>query len=239
MHGAAEVSGRRASLSERARPQHHQLPRAAACACNCSINQMFKKYLSAGLLLWVPLVITFWVLETIIRWSDALVAMLPPEVQPVNLLGFNFPGIGIVIALAAVFATGILVANFVGQWIVGRWESLLARIPLVRPIYSGVKQIASTVLSDQTKSFKEVVLVEFPQKGQWTIGLIVSTPSDTIKNELGISDLLTVYVPTAPNPTSGYVIFASEKDVVKSSISVDEAFKFHLSLGVMSPGERR
>lgn len=196
---------------------------------------MLKKYLTAGLLLWLPLAITVWVLESVIRWSDVIVNLLPPAYRPDALFGVSIPGFGLVIALVVILGTGVLVANYIGQAVLRLWEALLNRIPLVRPIYSGVKQITSTILSDNTDSFKEVVLVEFPQKNQWTLGFIVSTPSQLIKDTVEADDLVTVYVPTAPNPTSGYVIMISQKAIRKTEISVDQAFKFHLSLGVMSP----
>ena len=196
---------------------------------------MLKKYLTAGLLLWLPLAITVWVLESVIRWSDVIVNLLPPAYRPDALFGVSIPGFGLVIALVVILGTGVLVANYIGQAVLRIWEALLNRIPLVRPIYSGVKQITSTILSDNTDSFKEVVLVEFPQKNQWTLGFIVSTPSQLIKDTVEADDLVTVYVPTAPNPTSGYVIMISQKAIRKTEISVDQAFKFHLSLGVMSP----
>lgn len=196
---------------------------------------MLKKYFTAGLLLWLPLVITLWILESIIRWSDAIVNLLPKEFHPEVILGFHIPGIGLVLALITIFITGILVANFIGQAVVHLWESLLNRIPFVRPIYSGVKQIASTILSDNTESFKEVVLIEFPQKSQWTLGFIVSTPSKQLANLVDEPELVTVYIPTAPNPTSGYVVMVAPDQVKTTDISVDAAFKFHLSLGVMTP----
>ena len=196
---------------------------------------MFKKYFSAGLLLWVPLAITLWVLETIIRWSDSVVRFLPPELRPDAWLGMSIPGIGLVIAAALIFVTGILVANFIGQWFVSRWERLLEKIPVVRPIYSGVKQIMETVLSDRTQSFRDVVLVEFPRAGCWTYGFIVATPSERTLAELRGSDMVTVFVPTAPNPTSGYVMMIEKKDVRPTSTTVEDAFKFHVSLGVMTP----
>ncbi|MDO5530688.1 DUF502 domain-containing protein [Sutterella sp.] len=196
---------------------------------------MFKKYFSAGLLLWCPLVITLWVLETIIRWSDSVVQLLPPNLRPEVLIGYEIPGIGLVIAAAVIFVTGILVANFIGQWIVSRWERFLEKIPLVRPIYSGVKQILETVLSDRTQSFHDVVLVEFPRKDCWTYGFVVATPGAGTQKEMGGEDMITVFVPTAPNPTSGYVVMVERAAVRKTSTSVEDAFKFHVSLGVMTP----
>lgn len=199
------------------------------------VSVMLKKYFSAGLLLWVPLAITLWVLETIIRWSDAVVQFLPPELRPEAIVGVHIPGIGLVIAAAVIFVTGILVANMLGQWIVARWERLLEKIPVVRPVYSGVKQILQTVLSDRTDSFKEVVLIEFPRPGCWTYGFVVSTPGAAVERETGAEDLVTVFVPTAPNPTSGYVVMAPRSDLRPTEASIENAFKFHVSLGVMTP----
>ena len=196
---------------------------------------MLKKYFSAGLLLWVPLAITLWVLESLIRWSDALLNLLPPELNPEKLIGFEIPGLGLVLAALLFLITGVLVANMLGQWIVTRWEWLLEKIPLVRPIYSGVKQILATVLSDRTQSFKEVVLIEFPLAGCWTYGFIVSTPGREALDALSATDMVTVFVPTAPNPTSGYVIMVEREKLRTTSATIEEAFKFHVSLGVMTP----
>lgn len=196
---------------------------------------MLKKYFSAGLLLWVPLAITLWVLESLIRWSDSIVQLLPAHLRPEGIFGFHIPGAGIVIAAALVFATGILVANIIGQWLVARWERFLEKIPVVRPIYSGVKQILETVLSDRTSSFREVVMLEFPRKGCWTYAFIVSVPGPEAAREAGLDDAVTVFVPTAPNPTSGYVLIVPRSELRPSSASVEEAFKFHVSLGVMAP----
>jgi uncharacterized membrane protein len=198
---------------------------------------MFKKYFSAGLLLWLPLVITLWVIETIVRWSDSIVALLPPAWRPENILGFHIPGMGLVIGAVVIFLTGMLVANFIGKRLVHLWEWLIDKIPLVRPVYSGVKQIAATLLSDQTESFKEVVLIEYPQPGEWTYGFVVASPSVEAKQVTATPDLITVYVPTAPNPTSGYVLMVSRSRVRKTAATVDEAFKFHVSLGVVPPQE--
>lgn len=194
-----------------------------------------KKFFYAGLLLWIPLAVTLWVLESIIRWSDSLLALLPGHLNPNAFLGFNVPGIGLVLAALVILVTGFLVANVIGQWFVKLWEGFLDRIPFVRPIYSGVKQILQTVLSDQTESFKEVVLVEFPRKDCWTYGFVVAEPSAVTDREAGVKDLVTLFIPTAPNPTSGYVIMAARSQLRPTSVTIDQAFKFHISLGVMTP----
>lgn len=198
---------------------------------------MLKKYFSAGLLLWVPLAITLWVLESIIRWSDSMLHLLPEHLRPEALLGVHIPGIGLVIAAILILGTGILVANFIGRWLVARWEGILERIPVVRPIYSGVKQILETVLSDRTQSFRDVVLVEFPRPGCWTYGFVVSTPAEHTLAELSGQDMITVFIPTAPNPTSGYVMMLERNQVRETATTVEDAFKFHVSLGVMTPRE--
>lgn len=179
--------------------------------------------------------VTLWVLETIIRWSDSFLSLLPKPYHPDTLLGVHIPGVGLVLAASIVLVTGIFVANYFGQLILRIWERFLERIPIVRPLYSGSKKIAATLLSDQTDSFKEVVLVEFPLPDRWTLAFIVSHPKGPAIEPLGRDDLVTVYVPTAPNPTSGYVLMVPRSAVRKTLVTVDQAFKFHLSLGVMVP----
>ena len=199
---------------------------------------MLKKYFSAGLLVWLPLACTLWLLETLIRWSDAIVMALPEQWRPEALIGWTVPGIGLLLTAIVVLVTGVLVANIVGAKIIQLWEALLNRIPLIRPVYSGVKQIAQTVLSDQTSSFKEVVLIEFPRPGAWTLAFVVSQPPKDVREVLG-DDVVTVYVPTSPNPTSGYVLMVPRADLHPTAVSVDEAFKFHISLGVVSPCDHK
>lgn len=199
---------------------------------------MLKKYFSAGLLVWLPLACTLWLLETLIRWSDAIVMALPESWRPESLIGWTVPGIGLVLTALVVFVTGVLVANIVGAKIIQLWEAFLNRIPFIRPVYSGVKQIAQTILSDQTTSFKEVVLIEFPREGCWTLAFVVSKPPEDVRETLG-RDVVTVYVPTSPNPTSGYVLMVPRSSLRPTEVSVDEAFKFHISLGVVAPSEHK
>lgn len=196
---------------------------------------MLKKYFSAGLLLWIPLAVTLWVLETIIHWSDSFLSLLPEAYHPDTLLGVHIPGVGLILAALIVLSTGILVANYFGQWVVRLWERFLERIPVVRPLYSGAKKIAATLLSEQTDSFKEVVLIEFPLPDRWTLAFVVSHPEGPGVEPLNRDDLVTVYVPTSPNPTSGYVLMVPRSAIRHTEVSIDQAFKFHLSLGVMMP----
>ena len=195
---------------------------------------MFKKYLIAGLLVWIPLAITFWLLDVIVSTMDQTLLLLPTSWRPDALLPFHIPGIGLLMSLLVVLATGVLAANIIGERLVRWWHGLLNRIPIVRSIYSSVKQISDTLLATRGQSFRKVVMIEFPQRGQWTLGFVVGSPGATIAAATA-ADVITVYVPTAPNPTSGYVLVVRPEEVREVDISVDDALKFHISLGVVSP----
>jgi uncharacterized membrane protein len=195
---------------------------------------MFKRYLIAGLLVWIPLAITFWLLDLIVSTMDQTLLLLPSSWRPDALLPFHIPGIGLVLSLLIVLATGVLAANIIGERLLRWWHGLLNRIPIVRSIYSSVKQISDTLLATRGQSFRKVVMIEFPQRGQWTLGFVVGSPGATIAAAT-TADAITVYVPTAPNPTSGYVLVVRPEDVREVDISVDDALKFHISLGVVPP----
>jgi len=198
---------------------------------------MFKKYFVAGLLVWLPLAATLWVLDFIITTMDRTLLLLPSGWRPDAWLGMHIPGFGLILSLAVLLATGALMANFLGERLVRWWEGWLTRIPIVRSIYSSVKQVSDTLFSKRDNSFRKVVLLEFPQRGQWTVGFVVGTPGERVAGALG-PHWVTVFVPTAPNPTSGYVLLANPAELREIDISVDEAFKFHVSLGVVTPGVR-
>lgn len=195
---------------------------------------MFKKFLIAGLLVWLPLAVTVWVINAIVSMSDQVLLLLPEPWRPDAWLGVHVPGLGVIASLLILLGTGVLAANIIGQRLVRWWEGLLNRIPVVRSIYSGVKQVSDTLLSQQGQSFRKVVLVEFPQRGQWTVGFLVGDQGERLAEQLP-GEHVTVYVPTAPNPTSGYVIMVRPEETRELDISVDDAFKFHVSLGVVSP----
>ena len=195
---------------------------------------MFKKYLIAGLLVWIPLAITFWLLDVIVSTMDQTLLLLPTSWRPDALLPFHIPGIGLLMSLLVVLATGVLAANIIGERLLRWWHGLLNRIPIVRSIYSSVKQISDTLLATRGQSFRKVVMIEFPQRGQWTLAFVVGSPGATIAAATA-ADVITVYVPTAPNPTSGYVLVVRPEEVREVDISVDDALKFHISLGVVSP----
>lgn len=195
---------------------------------------MLKKYLITGLLIWLPLAITLWILDIILTTLDRTLLLLPETWRPDALLGFHIPGFGLVLSVIIVLGTGVLAANIIGERLVRWWEGLLSRIPIVRSIYSSVKQVSDTMLSPKGNAFRKAVLVEFPQRGHWSIGLVVGDPGDLIERAMG-EPVMTVFVPTAPNPTSGYTIIVPPREVKELDITVDDALKFVISLGVVAP----
>lgn len=198
---------------------------------------MLRKYLIAGLLIWLPLAITLWVLDFIVTTMDRTLVLLPPSWHPDQVLGFHMPGLGLVMSVVILLVTGMLAANIIGARMFRWWEAILNKIPIVRSIYSGVKQVSDTLFASKGQSFRKVVLVEFPQRGQWTLGFVVGAPGAIVERETA-PDAITVYVPTAPNPTSGYVLVVRPAEVKEIDVSVDDALKFHLSLGVVPPATR-
>jgi len=198
---------------------------------------MLRKYLIAGLLIWLPLAITLWVFDFIVTTMDRTLQVLPASWHPDQVLGFHIPGFGLVMSIIILLLTGALAANIIGARMFAWWESVLVKIPIVRPIYSSVKQVSDTLFASKGNSFRKVVLIEFPNRGQWTFGFVVGAPGPGIERELG-SELITVYVPTAPNPTSGYVLAVPPTQVKEIDVSVDDALKFHLSMGVVPPAMR-
>jgi uncharacterized membrane protein len=195
---------------------------------------MLKRYLMTGLLVWIPLALTIWVINFLFTFMDQVLLWLPPSWRPEQWLGFHLPGAGFVITGVVVLLTGFLAANIIGQRLVLWWESVLGRIPIVSNIYRSVKQVSDTLLSQDGHAFRRAVLVEFPQRGQWAVGFVVGTTGAQISRQLD-PDALTVYVPTAPNPTSGYTLIVSPAEVHDVDMSVDDALKFVISMGVVIP----
>ena len=192
-----------------------------------------KKYIIAGLLIWVPLGVTVMVVRLLVGMMDQILVLLPLEYQPDTLMGFHLPGMGVVLAVIIVLGTGVIVANLFGRKLVSLWEAILARIPLVRTIYTSVKQILETVFSS-TQSFRKVLLVEYPRKGLWTLAFQSSTTQGEAQAKTGV-EIVNVFIPTTPNPTSGFFIMVPKKDVVELDMSVDEGLKMIISAGVMVP----
>ncbi|KAF0191389.1 MAG: hypothetical protein FD165_1723 [Gammaproteobacteria bacterium] len=197
---------------------------------------MMRRYLIAGLLVWVPLGVTLLVLNVLVNLMDRSLLLLPAALRPDTLLGFHIPGLGIVLTVVVVVLTGMIVANFFGRRLVSAWEAVLARIPLVRSIYNAVKQVVETLLSSNGKSFRKALLIQYPRNGIWTIGFQTGETASEVKAKTGY-DLINIFVPTTPNPTSGFVILVPRQDVVELDMSVDDALKMIISMGVVTPRE--
>lgn len=193
-----------------------------------------KRYFITGLVIWVPLAITVWVLSLIINTLDQSLQLLPPSLHPVNVLGFDLPGAGAVLTLLIILVTGLLAANFIGQKLVVWWEMLVGRIPVVNSVYKGVKQVSDTLFSPNGNAFRQALLVQYPREGSWTIAFLTGKPGGDLVNYLE-GDYVSVYVPTTPNPTSGFFLMMPRKDVVELTMSVDEALKYIISMGVVAP----
>ncbi len=200
------------------------------------LNMLVKlrKYLITGLLVWVPLGITILVIKLLVDLLDKTLLLLPHALRPATLIGFDIPGLGIILTTLFVFTSGFIITNFAGKRLVLWGEDFLERIPLVRSIYSALKQVTETILTSDKNSFRQVVLIEYPRKGIWTIGFQTSDSPEEF-NQLADNHLLTIFVPTTPNPTSGYILMMPEKDVKKLSMDVEDALKMVMSLGVVTP----
>lgn len=193
-----------------------------------------KKYFITGLLIWVPVAITIWVFTLIVRTMDQSLLLLPRALQPEALFGVYIPGLGVVLTLLVVLVTGLITANIVGQRLVRFWEGVLARIPVVKSVYYSVKQVSDTLFSSSGEAFRKALLVEYPRKGSWTIAFMTGTPGGDVSNHLQ-GDYVSVYVPTTPNPTSGFFLMMAKADVIELDMSVDEALKYIISMGVVAP----
>jgi uncharacterized membrane protein len=193
-----------------------------------------KKYFITGLLIWVPLAITAWVLALIVRTMDQSLLLLPASVRPENLLGVYIPGIGVIATLFVVFLTGLVTANIIGQRLVRFWEGVLSRIPVVKSVYYSVKQVSDTLFSSSGEAFRKALLVQYPREGVWTIAFQTGQPGGDVTNYL-TGEYVSIYVPTTPNPTSGFFLMLPRKDVIELDMSVDEALKYIISMGVVAP----
>ena len=197
-----------------------------------------KKYLITGLLIWIPLVITIWVLKLIVDALDQTLLLLPTEFRTENFLGVHIPGMGVVMTLVIVLITGVFATNFFGARLVDLWHEVLHRIPVVNSIYSSVKQISDTLFSSTGQAFRKALLVQWPREGMWTIAFLTGKPGGDVVNHLQ-GDYIAVYVPTTPNPTGGYFVLVARRDVIELDMSVDAALKYIISMGVVPPGNGR
>jgi len=201
------------------------------------VSSRIKRYLIAGLLVWVPLGITIWVLHFLLSTLDQTLLVLPESARPEALFGFRIPGLGVVIAFLILVVTGALATNFLGARLIRFWEGIFGRIPVVKSIYSSVKQVSDTLLSDTGNAFRKALLVEFPHEGSWTIAFLTGTPAPAVAIHLA-EEHVSVYVPTTPNPTSGYFIIVPKSRVRDLDMTVDEALKYVISMGVVAPRGR-
>lgn len=207
---------------------------------NLEIQRYLKirRYLAAGLLVWVPLGVTYFVLKLLIDLMDRSLLLIPAPLRPENLLGFRIPGLGIILTFTLLILTGSFAANILGKRLLTVWEALLARIPLVSWVYSGVKKVAETLLSARSQSFRKVLLIEYPRKGIWSLCFQTSSTLEEVQARTD-QEVVCVFVPSTPNPTSGYIIMVPREEVKELDMTVDEALRMIISLGVVVPAWRR
>ena len=196
-----------------------------------------RRYLVSGLLVWVPLAVTIFVVRVLVDLMDKSLVLIPPRYRPENLLGFDIPGLGVVLTFVLLLVSGLLVANFFGREIFKGWERLLSRIPLIRTVYSAVKQVAETLLSESGQSFKKVMLAQYPRKGVYSLCFVTARELGEISHRVK-EDLTCVFVPTTPNPTSGFIIMVPSDELIELDMEVDAALKMIVSLGVVVPAWR-
>jgi uncharacterized membrane protein len=202
-----------------------------------------KKYLIAGLLVWLPLAITVWVLLWVLGVLDGVFdgvlrlsqAVLPETMREGIESLRHVPGLGVLVMLSLLLATGVFVANMFGQWWLRQWDRILHKIPIVKSIYSSVKQVSDTLFSSSGNAFREAVLVQYPRQGSWTIAFVTGAPGGEVSRHLPADTHVSLYVPTTPNPTSGFFLMVPRVDVVPLQMSVDEALKYIISMGVVAP----
>lgn len=193
-----------------------------------------RKYLIAGLLVWIPLVITIFVLKLLIDTMDQTLLLLPERFRTDALFGFHVPGMGVILTVLVVLLTGVIAANFFGKKLLGWWDSILKRIPIVNSVYGGVKQISDTLFSPEGKAFRKAVLVRYPQHDTWTVALLTGEPQHEVTDHLGF-DNYSVFVPTTPNITAGFFLIVPKGDVIPLKMTVDQALKYIISMGVAEP----
>jgi uncharacterized membrane protein len=196
-----------------------------------------RRYFVAGLLVWIPLGITLWVMKLLVDLMDETLLLLPAGLQSKALFGFYVPGLGIILTVAIVLATGALAANFFGRKLFALGDSVVGRIPIVRSIYGGVKQISDTLFSPEGKAFRRAVLVRYPHQGAWTVALVTGVPQHEVAGVLG-PDQISVFVPTTPNITSGFFLIVPRSETIELDMSVDAALKYIISMGVAEPAAR-
>ena len=197
---------------------------------------MIKKIFIAGCLVWLPIIATIWVIKFVVELLDELLHFLPVTYQPNHVFGTHIPGFGVLLAICVVLITGALVTNFLGNKIISWWDAGLKKIPLIGGIYSAVKQVLQTLVSSDGESFRKVLLVQYPREGTWSIAFQTGETSDILEQAAG-EDMLNVFIPTTPNPTSGFLLMVPKNQVKELDMSVEEAFKLVVSLGTLKSKE--
>lgn len=202
-----------------------------------TVASKIKKYLITGVLIWLPIIAGIWTINYIVSTSDHLIHLIPKGFRPEDLFGHHIPGLGIVLALLILLITGVFAGNIIGKKVVRLWDSFFGHIPVVKTVYTGVKKVSESLLSDSSKSFKTPLLVQFPHQGVWTIAFVSGSLPDEIRHSLkdDEDEFLPVYVPTTPNPTGGYYIMVRRADTRPLNLSVDDALKYIISLGMVMP----
>ncbi|WP_374336707.1 DUF502 domain-containing protein [Methyloversatilis sp.] len=195
-----------------------------------------KRYFITGLLIWIPLAITLWVLAWILGTLDQTLLLLPWQWRPAQLFGFDVPGLGVILTVLIILVSGIVGRNIIGQRLLRYWEGLLSRIPVVKSIYNGVKQVSDTLFSSSGEAFRKALLIQYPRQGSWTIAFLTGQPGGDVANHL--PDHVSVYVPTTPNPTSGFFLMLPRSEVIELDMTVDEALKYIVSMGVVPPPKK-
>ncbi|HWS06157.1 MAG TPA: DUF502 domain-containing protein [Burkholderiaceae bacterium] len=206
------------------------------------MKRRIQQYFVTGLLVWLPMGITVWILLWLMGMLDGIFlavlgladAVIPGIHGIVERLR-NIPGLGVILVIVVIFSTGVFVANMFGQWWVNKWDTLMTRIPVVRSIYTSVKQVADTLFSGSGHAFSKALLIQYPRQGAWTIAFLTGRPGGEVATHLA-GDFVSVYVPTTPNPTSGFFLMLPRSDVIELAMSVDDALKYIISMGVVAPG---
>jgi uncharacterized membrane protein len=198
------------------------------------LKKIGRRYLMSGLLVWLPILATVFVIRFVLDVMDRTLLLLPPSLRPQALLGVNIPGLGAILAVVLLIATGMLVGNFIGRSVMQFWEELLNRIPFVRAVYGGVKSFSTTILSNKGSSFKRVLLIQYPSPGLWSVGFQTAEDIATIDSRLSEPHVC-VFIPTTPNPTSGFIVLVPRSKIIELEMSVDAALKMIVTLGVVAP----
>src|SRR3990167_10666959 len=198
------------------------------------MKKFFKRYFFPGLLVWLPILVTYFIIKFIVDMLDGTVALLPKRYQPEQLLGFHVPGTGVALTFIIVLLTGMIASNFFCRQLVALWDSILNKIPFIRGIHSATKQVLQAFLEPHNQAFRQVLLIEYPRRDIWSIAF--KTSDEFIETPID-EDMMTVFVPTTPNPTSGLLTIIPKEDVIELNLSVEDALKMIISLGVVTPGD--